>query len=343
MAKQKSGLGRGLDALFSGASEARTSQLQSSSADVKEILPEVLLESIIPNPRQPRRVFREDDPRLLELSASIKEHGLIQPIIVMRLDNAPQSASQVTGNAVGSSWLAEDAQPYTTNKEDAAANVVQYQIIAGERRWRAARMAGLTNVPVVIKDVTPQQMLEMALIENIQRADLNPIEEALAYQALIQEFGLTQEMVAKQVGKDRTTITNSLRLLQLVPKVRDALINQPENFSEGHARTLVGIAREEDQVTAMNQIVSLHLNVRQAEELAARIKASQDIEAAVRQVTTPSKRAPEMQDLETHFRNALMVKVDLKCNPKGKGTLVLHFNNQDELENLYSKLVKHEE
>ena len=109
--------------------------------------------------------------------------------------------------------------------------------------------------------------------------------------------------------------------MQLVPKVRDALINQPENFSEGHARALVGIAREEDQVTAMNQIVSLHLNVRQAEELATKIKASQDIEAAVRQVTASPKRAPEMEELETHFRNALMVKVDLKCNPKEKEPL----------------------
>ena len=148
--------------------------------------------------------------------------------------------------------------------------------------------------------------------------------------------------MAKQVGKDRSTVTNSLRLLQLAPKWRDALINQPENFSEGHARALVGITHEEDQVTAMNQIVTLHLNVRQAEELASRIKASQDIEKAIQQVTVPPKRTPELTELETHFRDALMVKVDLKCNPKGKGTLVLHFNSQDELENLYSKLVKRE-
>jgi len=338
VAKQKSGLGRGLDALFSGASETLAAQAQTVSAELKEAMPEVVLESIIPNPRQPRRVFREDDPKLLELSASIKEHGLIQPIIVTRLNSAPQD----TGKSVGSSWLAEEPQPYHTGKDEVS-TAAQYQIIAGERRWRAARLAGLTKVPVVIKDVTPQQMLEMALIENIQRADLNPIEEALAYQSLIQEFGLTQEMVAKQVGKDRTTVTNSLRLLQLAPKVRDALINQPENFSEGHARALVGIAREEDQITAMNQVVTLHLNVRQAEELASRIKASQDIETAVQQVTASPKRAPELTELETHFRNALMVKVDLKCNPKGKGTLVLHFNSQDELESLYGRLVKKEE
>jgi ParB family transcriptional regulator, chromosome partitioning protein len=338
VAKQKSGLGRGLDALFSGASETLAAQAQTVSAELKEAMPEVVLESIIPNPRQPRRVFREDDPKLLELSASIKEHGLIQPIIVTRLNSAPQD----TGKSVGTSWLAEEPQPYHASKDEVS-TTAQYQIIAGERRWRAARLAGLTRVPVVIKDVTPQQMLEMALIENIQRADLNPIEEALAYQSLIQEFGLTQEMVAKQVGKDRTTVTNSLRLLQLAPKVRDALINQPENFSEGHARALVGIAREEDQITAMNQVVTLHLNVRQAEELASRIKASQDIETAVQQVTASPKRAPELAELETHFRNALMVKVDLKCNPKGKGTLVLHFNSQDELESLYGRLVKKEE
>ena len=338
MAKQKSGLGRGLDALFSGASETLAAQAQTASSELKEAMPEVILDSIIPNPRQPRRVFREDDPKLLELSASIKEHGLIQPIIVTRLNSTPQD----TGKSVGSSWLAEEPQSYQEGKDDVS-NAAQYQIIAGERRWRAARLAGLTKVPVVIKDVTPQQMLEMALIENIQRADLNPIEEALAYQSLIQEFGLTQEMVAKQVGKDRTTVTNSLRLLQLAPKVRDALINQPENFSEGHARALVGIAREEDQITAMNQVVTLHLNVRQAEELASRIKASQDIETAVQQVTASPKRPPELAELETHFRNALMVKVDLKCNPKGKGTLVLHFNSQDELESLYGRLVKREE
>src|SRR5260370_34451894 len=118
-------------------------------------------------------------------------------------------------------------------------------------------------------------MLELALIENIQRADLNPVEEARAYQTLIQEFGLTQEMVAKQVGKDRSTITNSIRLLQLSSRVREALINQPERFSEGHARALIGISREEDQIAAMGKIISERLNVRQAEELAARIKATE--------------------------------------------------------------------
>ncbi len=339
MAKQKFGLGRGLDALISGASEVLAPQ-QASSPNTQEAASLVAIESIIPNPRQPRRIFREDDPKLLELSASIKEHGLIQPIVVTRLNSSAPSAKP-------DEWFgSDDTQTKNasgeTASEDAGATVA-YQIIAGERRWRASKLAGLSKVPIIIKDVTPQEMLELALIENIQRADLNPIEEALAYQALVQDFGLTQEAVAKQVGKDRTTVANSLRLLQLASKVREMLMGQPESFTEGHARALIGITREEDQVQAMNQIIALRLNVRQAEELATRIKAAEDVETAAKSVQTNLKRSAEMVDLESSFRDALMVKVDLKCNPKGKGTLVLHFNSQDELESLYSKLVKHEE
>ncbi len=368
MAKQKFGLGRGLDALITGAKDVMAPQ-QPLSIDEHSIL-EAAIDSIIPNPRQPRRAFREDDPRLLELSASIKEYGLLQPLIVTRLDTpAPGMLPGTTGlpKATGSdSWFAEDdqatenASPTIPRPRTAAGavgagveqgregelasarmpNVVQFQIIAGERRWRAARLAGLTKVPVIIKEATPQEMLELALIENIQRADLNPIEEALAYQTLIQEFGLTQELVAKQVGKDRSTITNSIRLLQLSSRVREALINQPERFSEGHARALIGISREEDQIAAMGKIISERLNVRQAEELAARVKATERATTIVQHATPipPSQRSPDLDELETQFRNALTVKVDLKCNTKGKGTLVLHFNNQDELERLYRKL-----
>src|SRR5260370_30347179 len=185
-------------------------------------------------------------------------------------------------------------------------------------------------------------MLELALIENIQRADLNPIEEARAYQALVQEFGLTQEMVARQVGKDRSTITNALRLLTLAKEVREALINQYEHFSEGHARALIGISREEDQITAMGKIITLHLNVRQAEELAARIKAAESANGALQEGSVAAPRRPaEIEDLEAQFREALMVKVDLKRNTRGKGTLVLQFTNQDELDRLYTRLRKH--
>src|SRR5713101_6903600 len=293
------------------------------------------IDSIIPNPRQPRRIFRDDDPKLLELSASIKEHGLLQPLVVTHLNPSEMPGGAAKKDRSGDPWLEENDK---TSEE--TAHVVQFQLIAGERRWRASRLAGLEKVPVVIKEVTPVQMLELALIENIQRADLNPIEEALAYHALIQEFGLTQEMIARQVGKDRSTITNSIRLLQLAPKVREALINQPESFSEGHARALIGIAREEDQIAAMGKIITHHLNVRQAEELAARIKATERATITAQHATPipPSQRSPDLDELETQFRNALTVKVDLKCNTKGKGTLVLHINNQDELERLYHKL-----
>lgn len=339
MAKPKFGLGRGLDALISGASEVISSQ-QPSRVDEQNIL-KVPLDSIIPNPRQPRKIFRDDDPRLLELSASIKEYGLLQPLVVTRLDSLAVEHTP-TPAPKENDWFNNE-----TSEAGAGQDALKYQIIAGERRWRASRLAGLTEVPVVVKEVTPLEMLELALIENIQREDLNPIEEALAYQALISEFGLTQEQVAKQVGKDRSTITNALRLLQLAPKVREALINPYEypNFTEGHARALVGITREESQIAAMNQIIALKLNVRQAEELAARLKAAERADEAKEVTLTasaPARRSADIADLESQFREALTVKVDLKYNTKGKGTLVLHFNNQEELERLYSQLVKKE-
>ena len=338
MAKPKFGLGRGLDALISGASDVIPAQ-QPTRVDEHSIM-QVRLDSIIPNPRQPRKIFRDDDPRLLELSASIKEHGLLQPLVVTRLDAVQMPPSAAPTN--NDDWFSGDT-PSSSNE-----SVVRYQIIAGERRWRASRLAELVEVPVVVKEVTPLEMLELALIENIQREDLNAIEEALAYQALVSEFGLTQEQVAKQVGKDRTTITNSLRLLQLAPKIREALINPYEypNFTEGHARALLGIAREEDQIAAMGRIISERLSVRQAEELAARIKGLNRDEAAAEAIlaaATPVRRSADLEDLETQFRDALTVKVDLKYNAKGKGTLVLHFNNQEELERLYGQLVKKEE
>jgi ParB family transcriptional regulator, chromosome partitioning protein len=344
VAKQKFGLGRGLDALISGASEVMGAH-QPSRVDEENIML-VAIDAIIPNPRQPRRMLVEDDPRLLELSASIKQYGLLQPLVVTRLDRdaTTTSAGHNTSSATDPWFLEEDQQDVAPDVVNEGATIIRFQIIAGERRWRASRLAGLTKVPVVLKEATPQEMLELALIENIQRADLNPIEEALAYQALVQEFGLTQELVAKAVGKDRSTITNALRLLTLAPKVREALINQYENFSEGHARALVGINREEDQEAAMGKIIALKLNVRQAEELAARIKAAERADAAANGISaTPPRRSPELDDLESQFRNALMVKVDLKSNAKGKGTLVLHFNTQDELERLYTRLVKHED
>lgn len=333
MAKPKPGLGRGLDALITGASDVMASQRPTRVNEESILL--VPLDSIIPNPRQPRRVFREDDPKLLELSASIRLHGLLQPLVVTRLHDDRISP------ASSNSWFASAPTAEETTPEENSSPVARYQLIAGERRWRASRLADLKQVPVVVKEATPQEMLELALIENIQRADLNPIEEALAYQSLIEEYGLTQEAVARQVGKDRSTITNALRLLQLAPKVREALVNQLEHFTEGHARALVGITREEDQLAALGKIVTLKLNVRQAEELAARIKAAERADAASPlQPASSPRRSPDLEDLESQFRSALMVKVDLKRNRKGRGTLVLHFNNEEELDRLYNRLVQ---
>jgi ParB family chromosome partitioning protein len=296
------------------------------------------IDEIRPNPRQPRRGLTDDDSKLLELSASIKDHGLLQPIVVTKIVEPENEV-----NAAMAMWGGEEKATQTT--ETATVKAPSYQIVAGERRWRAARLAGLTTVPVMIKDedITSEDMLVLALIENIQRADLNPLEEAQAYQSLVQEFGLTQEAVARYVGKDRSTIANSLRLLQLAPKVREALLSQPDNFTEGHARALGGIAREEDQVVAMEKVVAEHLNVRQTEELANRIKTvyKEHSEAALKSAATtppPPRRTEQMATLESDIRDALMVKVDLKYDKKGKGTLVLHFNNQDELEKLYSYL-----
>jgi ParB family transcriptional regulator, chromosome partitioning protein len=339
--KHKSGPGRNLDALFTNTSEAISKPGGQLSSVGSHEIPLAPIDSLIPNPKQPRHTLRDDDQKLLELSHSIQEYGLIQPIIVKRLLKEPDTKNSSSG------WFDEESSD-SEKLPDPAQPPADYQIIAGERRWRAAKMAGLTEVPIVIRDVTPLQMLELALIENIQRADLNPIEEATAYQALVKEFGLTQEMVAKQVGKDRTTVTNSLRLLQLAAKVQEALANQLPNFTEGHARALVGITRKEDQILAMQKIISEGLNVRQAEALAARMKDSQKLgEETAKEVTevtrAPTERPSEWAHLESQFRESLMVKVNLKCNPKGKGTLVLHFNNQEELENLYHKLVKSEE
>ncbi len=190
------------------------------------------IEQIIPNPRQPRTVM--DDQKLAELAASIKVHGLIQPLIVTE-------------------------------------TVEGYVLIAGERRWRASRLAGLDRVPVIVKETTPQDMLELALIENVQRADLNALEEAHAYRQLIDEFGLTQEEVAARVGKARSTVANLVRLLAL-PESVQAAVNDGE-LSGAHARALLPLPAAEMQIAAMKQVLRLGLSVRQTEALVANLMA----------------------------------------------------------------------
>ena len=216
MPAERRGLGKGLGALIPnmpGASGAPGTPAEGG-------LLEVALDEIVPNPRQPRQGM--DRRELEDLAASIREHGLIQPLVV-----APLAG-------------------------DAAGGRARYQLIAGERRWQAARLAELARVPVVVKNVTSRELLELALVENIQRADLNALEEAAAYQALMQDFGLTQEEVAARVGRNRATVANTLRLLRLPDGVKDAL--REGRISEGHARAILGLGDAEDQMAVLRAV-----------------------------------------------------------------------------------------
>ncbi len=279
------GLGKGLGALIP----------QSETAPG---LRRVSIDAIVPNPRQPRSVF--DPEALQELANSIREMGLIQPLIVQQLPSE------------------DPTQP------------PRYQLITGERRWRAARLAGLQHVEVIVKEATPQEMLELALVENIQRADLNPLEEAGAYQQLMDEFGLTQEQVADRVGRSRASVANTLRLLRLPEEIKRALTEG--QISEGHARALLMLEDEEEQLLALRMVLKKHLSVRQTEELARRLQHAAQLVAPQR------ARSPETEALEREFREALGTKVDLFRSRKG-GRLIIHFYSEEDLQTLYDRLV----
>jgi ParB family transcriptional regulator, chromosome partitioning protein len=283
----RTGLGRGLDALIPQG---------TSSSGLKR----VSIDAISPNPHQPRTVF--DPEALQELADSIREMGLIQPLIV---------------------------QEATAGGEGANA---RYQLITGERRWRAARIAGLQHVEVIVKDASPQEMLELALVENIQRADLNPLEEAEAYRQLAEDFGMTQERIAERVGRSRVSVTNSLRLLKLPGEIKDALMSA--EITEGHARALLMLDAAEAQVEALKAVTKRQLSVRQTEELARRHNRARGNTQRAR------SRSPETVALETEFRDALGTRVDLVRTSKG-GRLVVHFYSEEDLEALYERFVAH--
>jgi len=286
--KERRGLGKGLGALI-------------PSGEGTPGFRKVNVDAIVPNPRQPRNVF--DPDALDELANSIREVGLIQPLIVKQL--------LVAG---------------------APSRPPRYQLVTGERRWRAARLAGLQHVDVVVKDVTPQEMLELALVENIQRADLNPLEEANAYLQLSQEFGLTQESIAQRVGRSRVSVTNTLRLLRLPEEIKDALM--AGRISEGHARALLMLDEEDEQILAYRTALKKRLSVRQTEELVRRLQSGSSSTARQR------SRSPETEALESEFREALGTKVDLFRGRKG-GKLVVYFYAEEDLEGLYDRIVGH--
>ena len=281
---KKRGLGRGLGSLIPG-SETETGQSESG-------LRTVPVKAITPNPRQPRTQM--DESKLAELADSIREHGLIQPLIVR-----------------------QEGQGYT--------------LIAGERRWRASQLAGLSTVPVVVKEASPQAMLELALIENIQRADLNPIEEALAYQQLIDDFGLTQEAVAGRVGKSRPTVANIVRLLNLPQSVQEAVNN--EQISGAHARALLPLPTPESQIAIMNSIINQGLSVRQVEAIVAKIKAAE--KPKPRQVV---RLTAEMAALESEFRHRLGTQVKIQPGENG-GKVVINYYSDEELQAIYEAIV----
>jgi ParB family transcriptional regulator, chromosome partitioning protein len=295
MTQAKRGLGRGLEALIPAASEPSTGII------------EVEIDHIAPNPMQPRHVI--DPEALRELAESIREHGIIQPVIVTQATKELQELRQ--GQAT-------------------SPHAFSYFLIVGERRWRAARLAGLQRIPAIIKDATPRAMLELALVENLQRADLNPLEAANAYRYLIDEFRLTQEQVATRVAKHRVTVANTLRLLRLAEPVKEALASG--QLSEGHARAILQLEEPAQQIDAAERIVRQGLNVRQTEELVRRIQAGT-------QPKTQINPTPETKALEEQFRQALGTKVQLFRSRKG-GRLVIHYYSEEELQGLYDTLVR---
>jgi len=302
MARSKSGLGRGLGALIPGPEETDLQDLASGERGGGTL--EVPVGAIVPNPWQPRKSMSEESLR--ELADSIREHGLIQPLIVMR------------------------------TLADPLLDSAEYQLIAGERRWQAAKLAGLATVPAIVKDVTTQEMLELALVENIQRADLNPLEEAVAYRQLMDEFGLTQEQVAERVGKSRVAVANAVRLLRLPDAVKTRVIGQ--EISEGHARALLALEEENLQIEALEMVLRQGLNVRQTEELVRRM-LQRDVQ---RPEPASQTRAlsPEEQALETEFRRMLSTKVQLVRGRSGGGRLVIQFYSEEELQSIYEIMAK---
>ena len=285
-AQKKSGLGRGLDALFS-----------NSFIESDESVKTVPLTSIVPNPRQPRTRFKEEE--LAELADSIREHGVIQPLIV-------------------------------SEQSDGV-----YTLIAGERRLRASQIAGLECVPVVIRKADDQELLELALIENIQREDLSALEAAEAYKSLEENFNLTHEEIAKRVGKNRASVTNTMRLLKLPGDVQKALLEK--KITEGHARVLLSLPTPQAQINAMNHIINNELNVRQAEEYIRSLVGEK------KPVSNKSKNtlSPEFVEIENNLRQLIGAKVSLRPGKNGTGSISIHYYSAEDLESIIDRLSSH--
>ncbi|MCB9490875.1 MAG: ParB/RepB/Spo0J family partition protein [Dehalococcoidia bacterium] len=275
---------------------------EQPARDERVPVTEVPIGDVVPNPKQPRTVM--DESKLLELTDSILTYGIIQPLLVME-------------------DVGHDGQRI-------------YTLIAGERRLRAAKAAGLERVPVTIRQSTPQELLEIAIVENVQRHDLNPLEEAAAYQRLMEEFGLTQQEVAERVGKSRTAVANTIRLADLPVEVRAAISSG--EISEGHGRALLGLPDEARQVQALEKVIKEKLNVRQTEALVREWTGAAD---KPKRVKPAASRGPEA--ITAGFQDALQrelgTKVALRRGAKGKGTLTIHFYNDEDLTGILERIL----
>jgi len=297
---KKRGLGRGLDALLGGSMKetrpVENDEVNSTDhhSPVNKSLSTLPIDLIQRGKYQPRRNFDQD--KLQELADSIASQGVIQPIVVRAIDDE------------------------------------RYEIIAGERRWRASQLAGLQEIPVVVQQVDDQTAMAMALIENIQRDDLNPLEEATALQRLLEEFGLTHQQIAKAVGKSRTTVTNFLRLLELAEDVKQML--QLHQLDMGHAKALLGL-QESDQIKAAREVVDNGLSVRETEKLVRRIQGIEEKPAKTPEKnTTVQKVDPDVLRLQDSLCEKLGAKVEIKQASSGKGQLVIAYNSLDELDGI---------
>ena len=306
MAVKRNGLGKGLDSLIPNKSDKLTKpETKNNNSEVK-VSPakkikedpkasEILLKinQVEPNRDQPRKEFDED--ALLELADSIKQFGVLQPLLVQK-------------------------------KKD------YYEIIAGERRWRAAKLAGLKEVPVLIKSYTDQEIVEISLIENIQRENLNPIEEAMAFKRLLEEFHLKQDEVAERVSKSRTAVTNSMRLLKLSDKVKQMIID--DMISTGHARALLAIEDEEQQYLLATKIFDEKLSVRETEKL---VKSLKNPKKEVKKTT------PEHQfiynDIAEKMKSIMGTKVNINAKANGKGKIEIEYYSEEELERIYDLMM----
>ena len=282
-------LGRGLDALLPAPPPPAGSGPERSAF----VCP---VEKIVPQAGQPRQYFNEQE--LTELSASIKEHGLIEPLIVRRLGPGNES----------------------------------FELIAGERRWRAAQRAGLRDVLVVVKDVSPKEAFELALVENVQRADLNPIEIAEAFDRLIKEYSYTQQTLGERVGKDRATVANALRLLKLPPRIRTMVIGR--ELSEGHARALLGSPNDKAMAEIADKTVRGKLPVRKVEQLVRAARAKEAAPAGEDATEKPTT-SPAIRDLEARLMRRLGTRVEVR-DAGGKGELSIGYGSLDELDRVLS-------